>query len=100
MQIHNCLGSKIIRNIRKQENVSHNQKKNKPIETEPEMPKMTDESFLEDKDLKIAVINTLHMLKTKEHVKMKSILSEMKDTLNVINRLDAATEKIKNLKVS
>ena len=40
------------------------------------------------------------MLKTKEHVKMKSILSEMKDTLNVINRLDAATEKIKNLKVS
>lgn len=64
------------------------------------MPKMMDKSFLEDKDLKIAIINTLHMLKTKEHVKMKSILSEMKDKLNVINRLDAATEKIKNLKVS
>ena len=47
-----CLGSKIIRNVRKQENVIHNQKKNKPIETEPEMPKMIDESFLEDKTLK------------------------------------------------
>ena len=47
-----CLGSKIIRNVRKQENVIHNQKKNKPKETEPEMPKMIDESFLEDKTLK------------------------------------------------
>lgn len=64
------------------------------------MLKTMDESFLEDKDFKTAVVNTLHMFKTKEHVKMKSILSEMKDTLNVINRLDVATEKIKNLKVS
>lgn len=36
--------------------MTHNQKKNKPIETEPEMTKMMEESFLEDKGLKIAVV--------------------------------------------
>lgn len=41
----------------------------------------------------------LHVLKTKkEHVKMKSTQFEMKDTPDRINRLDAAVEKVKNLK--
>lgn len=71
------------------------------------MTKMMEESFLEDKGLKIAVVkkkkiavvNMLHVLKTKkEHVKMKSTQFEMKDTPDRINRLDAAVEKVKNLK--
>lgn len=60
---------------------------------------MMEESFLEDKGLKIAVVNMLHVLKTKkEHLKMKSTQFEMKDTPDRINRLDAAVEKVKNLK--
>lgn len=59
----------------KQENVTHNQKKNKAIETDPEMKEMMQ---LADKDLKRVIITKLYIFRNAEK-HMNRMGRKMKD---------------------
>ena len=54
---------KDISHSKKQENIGHNQRKNHSIGTEPEMTKIVKLLY---KNIKIAIINVLHMFKKVE----------------------------------
>lgn len=59
-----------------QKNVTHNNKKNQSIETEPEMTKMM---ILTDKNFKTAIINLLKNVEENMH-KIKKTMENMKKT--------------------
>ena len=101
--------SKITRHEKKQENTTHNEEKNQSIETGPEIIQMVE---LVEQDIKTEIVNIInahHMFqKTEENLCMigrkikdtnristnKNAVSEMKSTLDEINRkLDTVEEK-------
>lgn len=56
---------RIIRNVKKQTNMTHNQEKNRQIEAERKNDRI---KVLADKDLKTAIVNMLHMLNNMEWI--------------------------------
>lgn len=61
---------KMIRHAKNKENTANNEKKNQPTKTDQEMIQILQ---MVDEDIKIFVINTLHMFKKIEERKSKHI---------------------------